>query len=934
MNLSNVKISLLSLVPERARKEFERTWLSSLLGQAVVMLVLITAYVAALVSLYKLIPDVLDDLQPVVGGTVFYGIAVVPLGVILVFSTLPTAFRAWRQYRLSRRKFAWQAGVNELFRLHPYGADDQAEYKRPGGEDDKAANWIEATPHSVNYLCGPSGAGKSSLVQASLLPRLEVTGWRTAVVRVDADPVERIRLAVLSVPGLLLHGEEAETLPLADLLAAVSQRIGRTGQPPLLIVIDQFEEFLILNDATDHPLADILRVLADSPLKDIRLLLVFRSDYRELLFKLNLPRFRLMENAFELAPFRRDEAQGFLERGGLAMSRTGFDALFHGLDRIEELHGLYRPITLNMIGLVMKRTPDDQIKDPSRLIELYLRHCLAGGVSRDLVRSVLACMIMAEGTKEPRSIDELASLIRLEPWKIETTLCEMEITGLVRSISPNRDVWEISHDFLARQIGFLLGRLRQPRLQRYAAPALVIAMVSWAVTIAIAVFLVWPDVKEEEALNELAKLGFSRTAETGNHALILLDRNALTDTGFARFGRLIADLSDPVIEVRLRGTRITDLTPLKGLPLTQLDLSRADSITDLTPLKGLPLTQLDLRDADGITDLTPLKGMALTQLDLSFAGRITDLTPLKSLPLTQLNLNGTGRITDLTPLKGMALTQLDLSGAGRITDLTPLKGMPLTQLDLSGAGRITDLTPLKGMPLTQLDLSGADSITDLTPLKGMPLTQLDLSRADGITDLTPLKGLPLTQLDLSGADGITDLTPLKGMALTQLDLSFAGRITDLTPLKGMALTQLDLRRAGRITDLTPLKGMPLTQLDLSFADRITDLTPLKGMALTQLDLRRAGRITDLTPLKGMPLTQLDLSGADRITDLTPLKGMPLTQLDLSGADRITDLTPLKGMPLTQLDLSRADGITDLAPLQGMDPSIIRGASEELLATMN
>ena len=547
----------------------------------------------------------------------------------------------------------------------------------------------------MNYICGPSGAGKSSLVHASLLPRLEVAGWRTAVVRVDAVPVERIRQAVLSVTALP-HGEEDETLPLPDLLAAVSQRIGR-GQTPLLIVIDQFEEFLILNDAADRePLTDILRGLADSPMEGVRLLLVFRSDYRELLFKLNLPRFLSMENAFELAPFRRDEAQCFLKRGGLTMSESGFDALFLGLDRIEGLLGLYRPITLNMVGLVMKRTPDGQIKDPSRLIELYLRHCLASGVSRDLVREVLACMITAEGTKEPRRLAELASLIQLEPWKIEATLCEMECAGLVRSISRHCDVWEVSHDFLARQIGFLLGRLRQPRLKRYAAPALITAMGSWAVAIAVAVLLVWPGLKKEEALNELAKIGFVRSGQTGNHVLILQKWDALTDANFARFGRLVGDLPDPVIGVRLGRTRITDLTPLKGMPLTQLGLN-GEGITDLMPLKGMPLTELDLWDADGITDLTPLKGMPLTRLDLSYVDGITDLTPLKGMPLTELDLSGADGITDLTPLKGMPLTELDLSDANGITDLTPLKGMPLTRLVLRGADGITDVTPLKGI---------------------------------------------------------------------------------------------------------------------------------------------------------------------------------------------------------------------------------------------
>ena len=364
MGLGSIRIDPAALVSRRARKEFERTWLGSILGQAQAMLLWIIGYVGALVLLSELIPDQLDGLRSVVGGTVFYGICFSPLGAILVFSTLPAAFRAFRQYRLSRQKFAWRPVAGELFRLHPYSADERADFERPGGEDEKAANWLRATSHSVNYLCGPSGAGKSSLVQASLLPSLAATGWRTAVVRVDVDPVEQIRRAMLAIPDLL-RGGDAESLPLAELLAAVSQKNEHLGLPPVLIVVDQFEEFLILNDAADRqPLADILRGLADSPQKGIRLLLVFRSDYRELLFKLNLPPFRSTENAFELAPFYRDEAQGFLERGGLDMAGTGFDALFQGLNRIEGLHGLYRPITLNMVGLVMKRTPNRQVKDP------------------------------------------------------------------------------------------------------------------------------------------------------------------------------------------------------------------------------------------------------------------------------------------------------------------------------------------------------------------------------------------------------------------------------------------------------------------------------------------------------------------------------------------------------------------------------------------
>ena len=138
MRLGDFNINPSNFVPKSARKAFERTGLSSLLGQTVFMVFLFVVYVAVLVALKELIPDVLEGLKSAVGPMAYYSFAAVPFVVVLVFSTLPTVFRARRQYQLSRRKFAWKAGSGELFRLHPYGAADRDEYKRPGGEHDKA----------------------------------------------------------------------------------------------------------------------------------------------------------------------------------------------------------------------------------------------------------------------------------------------------------------------------------------------------------------------------------------------------------------------------------------------------------------------------------------------------------------------------------------------------------------------------------------------------------------------------------------------------------------------------------------------------------------------------------------------------------------------------------------------------------------------------
>src|SRR5262249_49953046 len=53
-------------------------------------------------------------------------------------------------------------------------------------------------------------------------------------------------------------------------------------------------------------------------------------------------------------------------------------------------------------------------------------------------------------------------------------------------------------------------------------------------------------------------------------------------------------------------------------------------LTDLTPLKGMPLKSLGIMHT-GVTDLTPLKGMPLEQL-MAWGWRGSDLTPLKGMP--------------------------------------------------------------------------------------------------------------------------------------------------------------------------------------------------------------------------------------------------------------------------------------------------------------
>src|SRR6266545_5818822 len=198
-------------------------------------------------------------------------------------------------------------------------------------------------------------ASASPLLGAKVLPQLRDLGWMVVETRLFGDPIQRLRAALLAADSRLARKPAAE-LSLQDLLKRAAESRGKKHDAPLLLVVDQFEEFLILHTEEERrAFAALLDDLVKNPIDGLRVLLVFRSDYRPLVFKLALPALMAGQNWQELAPYDRGEATTFLQSGGRELSPQSIDKLFLGLDRIEDAPGVYRPITLNMVGLVLER---------------------------------------------------------------------------------------------------------------------------------------------------------------------------------------------------------------------------------------------------------------------------------------------------------------------------------------------------------------------------------------------------------------------------------------------------------------------------------------------------------------------------------------------------------------------------------------------------
>ena len=124
----------------------------------------------------------------------------------------------------------------------------------------------------VAYWWGPSGCGKSSLVRAGLIPVLNEYVVSIAIDATAEGTESRLLGELRKVAGPLSH-----SLDLQASLAWIIQNPGALGGRKLLLVIDQFEQWLhATRGQTEGPLASALR-LCDG--RNLQALLLVRDEF-------------------------------------------------------------------------------------------------------------------------------------------------------------------------------------------------------------------------------------------------------------------------------------------------------------------------------------------------------------------------------------------------------------------------------------------------------------------------------------------------------------------------------------------------------------------------------------------------------------------------------------------------------------------------------
>jgi serine/threonine protein kinase len=125
---------------------------------------------------------------------------------------------------------------------------------------------------SVGLIYGPSGCGKSSLVKAGLLPRLSDHVLAVYVEATAAETETRL-LHTLRKRCPLLSGN----LSLTDTLAALRRGQGLPAGKKVLIVLDQFEQWL--HAQRDEQNSELVRALRQADGGRVQCLVLVRDDF-------------------------------------------------------------------------------------------------------------------------------------------------------------------------------------------------------------------------------------------------------------------------------------------------------------------------------------------------------------------------------------------------------------------------------------------------------------------------------------------------------------------------------------------------------------------------------------------------------------------------------------------------------------------------------
>ncbi len=372
-----------------------------------------------------------------------------------------------REAELSNEKLVSTQGGSQSTRpykfLSYFEEEDQEIFF--GRKEETSRLFSQVVSSRLVLLHAPSGAGKSSLLHAGLVPRLKQEGYLVIVRRAIREPQREIREAVLDLLGKAQVGGMVEKLFSADLQRFLKEASARL-EKPLVIILDQFEEFFIrFSKKLRQEFAGQLgAVLRDKHLP-VRLVLSMRHDFLHHLaeFKAKIPDVYHHEFGMEnLSPQAMAEAivepallaglryqPNLLQRMLADLGAAGAeppqlqilcDRLYDELEDAEEEFTLKHYERLGGVEGIL-----------GGYLERFLD--LQSPAEQEASRKVLKAMVTSLGTKSVVSVEVIGREVGKGEMAVSKLLNRLIQARLVRKLSGDEVSYELSHECLIEQIG-------------------------------------------------------------------------------------------------------------------------------------------------------------------------------------------------------------------------------------------------------------------------------------------------------------------------------------------------------------------------------------------------------------------------------------------------------------------------------------------------
>jgi HEAT repeat protein len=397
-------------------------------------------------------------------------------------------------------------------------------------------------------LFSPSGSGKTSLINAGVRPELEKMGYKTIYTRMEDEPILSVCKAVAESLDLPDCREKEE---LYEYLKRASQSVGQ----PLVIFLDQFEEFFIV--FRDQPklrqefVQQVARIKYDDQLP-VFLVLSLREDYFANLheFRQDIPSI-FQDNAnIRLEPFDEKAARRAIEKplatAGWTLAPALVDALVNDLNK--EGIGI-EPIRLQMVcGALWEQRSGEPGEIPLTAYEALggaetiIRKFIAGRLEQvprrqhKLMVRVCEALKTQDNTKRYRSVEDLQTHLHIKKTpRLDAVLRPLVDLQVLREEEHSGILWyEFKHDYVAAELSRWIQN-REERTRRRQSK--VFKYVGLSILILFLAFLTYFFI-----MYNTFYAGFSSTSYLGQQEEIIISRGFSFSGQSISTGLLISDV--------------------------------------------------------------------------------------------------------------------------------------------------------------------------------------------------------------------------------------------------------------------------------------------------------------------------------------------------------------------------------------------------------